>query len=284
MIRPNAFTNAHMECCLLKETVPVLTDLLAFEVLSTSAREATLKHPNSDWLLTVHEGGSSAPVKQMLNHYGVRVEKKHEVDAAYEYLIAHQKEYGIEQIGKPDISHGSYSLYFLEPGTNGWEIECFEDVLRKPEVGATRLGGVRSPHWDTPLSPDRFPGRGYVPQAFTHGTLASDDLEVSKRFYTEVLGLELFRAYEKVVYIKYPRYKSYIVSLAREGKKNFSPNFRFTVSLESQDAVTNAHRWLMESGQEFGTREVGEIQSQGNGSSFLIRDPDRNCWEISSPN
>ena len=283
MIKPNAFTVAHMECCLLKETIPVLTDLLAFEMVSEGLHETTLRHPNSHWLLTVHESGANSPVKQMHNHYGVRVEKKAEVDAAYEYLTARQKEYALEQIGKPDISHGSYSLYFLEPGTNGWEIECFEDVLRK-EVGGARLGGVRARHWDTPLAEDRFPGKGYVPQAFTHGTLASDDLEVSKRFYTEVLGLEIFKAYEKVVYLKYPQYKSYIVSLAREGKKNYSKNFRFTVSVESHDAVAETHRRLTESGQEFGAKEVGELQTQGNVSSFLLRDPDSNCWEISSPN
>ncbi len=159
MIKPNAFTAAHMECCLLKETIPVLTDLLAFEMVSEGPHETTLRHPNSHWLLTVHEGGPNSPVKQMHNHYGVRVEKKAEVDAAYEYLTARQKEYALEQIGKPDISHGSYSLYFLEPGTNGWEIECFEDVLRK-EVGGARLGGVRARHWDTPLAEDRFPGKG----------------------------------------------------------------------------------------------------------------------------
>ncbi len=283
MNQPTAFTVAHMECCLLKETIPVLTDLLAFKVITEGPHETTLRHPNSHWTLTVHEGGPSSPVKQMHNHYGVRVEKKAEVDAAYEYLTAHEKDYGLEQIGKPDISHGSYSLYFLEPGTNGWEIECFEDVLRK-EVGATRLGGVRGRHWDTPLASDQFSGKGYVPQAFTHGTLASDNLEVSKRFYTEVLGLEIFKAYEKVVYLKYPHYKSYIVSLAREGKKDYSANFRFTVSVESQDAVVRYHGWLKEAGAELGANELGEIQTRGNVSSFLLRDPDSNCWEISSQN
>ncbi len=72
MIRSNAFTVAHMECCLLKETIRVLTDLLAFEVQSEGPHETTLRHPNSHWLLTVHEGGANSPVKQMHNHYGVR--------------------------------------------------------------------------------------------------------------------------------------------------------------------------------------------------------------------
>ncbi len=276
MIQTTALSNAHMECRSLNDTIPVLTDLLAFEKVAERTHETILKHPNSQWLLTVHDGGPETAEQQMHNHYGVRVTKKTEVDAAYEYLTRYQKEYGLEQLREPAISHGSYSIYFMEPGTNGWEIECFEDVLRK-EVGGSRLGGVRAPHWQTPLPPERFPGKGYLPQAFTHGTLASNDHEVAKRFYTEVLGLEVHQAYEQVIYLKQPQSKSYIVSLRRDGKKDFSPSFRYTLTVESQRAVTAAHSWLTEA------NDVGELRTEDHVSSFLICDPDKNWWEISSP-
>lgn len=57
MLRPTALANAHIECRYLKETVPVLTYLLAFEKIAERPGEATLKHPNTAWLLIVHEGG-----------------------------------------------------------------------------------------------------------------------------------------------------------------------------------------------------------------------------------
>ena len=47
---------------------------------------------------------------------------------------------------------------------------------------------MKMAHWDQLLPEERFPGRGYVPQGFTHGTLVATDLEVSKNFYTNVLG------------------------------------------------------------------------------------------------
>ncbi len=283
MIRPIALPNTHMECQYLKETVPVLTDLLAFEHVAEGPGEVTLKNPNTDWLLIVHEAGPDAPAKQMHNHFGVRVETKQEVDAAYEYVTAHKEKYRLAQIGKPYNSHGSYSLYFLEPGTNGWEIECYADVLRK-EMGGIRLGGVRAPHWDTPLSPDRFPGRGYVPQGFTHGTLACSDIKVSWDFYVKVLGLEVHQANDHVVYVKHPKNKCYIVTAVRKEWKNFSPNFRFTIALESKEAVSEAHRWLAGSGKESGVTELREIQTNGSRASFLLSDPDKNWWEVSSPN
>ena len=48
MIKPIALSATHMECQSLKETVPVLTDLLAFEKLAENPGEVKLKHPNTD--------------------------------------------------------------------------------------------------------------------------------------------------------------------------------------------------------------------------------------------
>ena len=283
MLEPIALANVHMECRYLSETLPVLTDLLAFERMAEAPGEATLKHPNTDWLLIVHEAGPDAVQKHMDNHYGVRVMTTGEVDAAYEHLNAHKEEYGLKQIGRPSYNHGSYSLYFLEPGTNGWEIECYEAVLRKQSEWARR-GGVRAPHWETPLSPERFPGRGYVPQGFTHGTLACGDLKVSWDFYAKVLGLEVHQANDHVVYVKHPKTKCYVVCAVRKERKKNSPNFRFTIHLESKEAVAIAHRWLAEAGKGLGVTELRELEANGSVSSFLLSDPDTNWWEVSSPN
>lgn len=283
MLQPIALSKTHMECRSLKETIPVMADLLAFEKVAEGPGEATLKHPNTDWLITVHEGGADAPLKQMHNHYGVRVATKPEVDAAYEYLTAHKKEYGLDQIGKPMYNHGSYSVYFLEPGTNGWEIECYEDVQHR-EKSKTRFGGVWAPHWSYPLSPERFPGRGYVPQGFTHGTLAIRELKTSWDFYAKVLGLEVYQANDHVVYIKHPNTRCYVVCAVRQEFKTFSPNFRFTLALESKGAVAEVHRRFAESGKETGVTELRDLQTAGPCTFFLLRDPDHNWWEISSPN
>ena len=280
MLKPIALIETHMECRFLKETIPVLTDLLAFEIVSEEDGQVSVKHPNTDWLLIVHEGGPAAPDKQMLNHYGVRVASRKEVDAAHEYLTAHQAEYGLHQIGRPSYSHGSYSLYFLEPGTNGWEIECYEDALKKGKEWE-HLGSVYAPHWERPLPPERFSGRGYVPQAFTHGTLACGEKSVSACFYTEVLGLDIFHPNNRAMYLKAPKTKCYVVSAIRESWKRFSPNFCFTLSVESAEAVTEAHRWLADTGQDLGVTGLGELR--GNGAvSFFVSDPDGNWWEITS--
>ena len=131
MIQPITLSATHMECRNLQDSFAVMTELLAFEKMSEEPGEATLKHPNSPWILVLHEAGADAPAKPMHNHWGVRVLTTEEVDKAYEYLTAHKQQYKLGAIGKPTWSHGSYSCYFVEPGTNGWEIECYEDFSRK---------------------------------------------------------------------------------------------------------------------------------------------------------
>lgn len=283
MLKPIALAATHMECRSLQESVPVLTDLLAFEKVSERSGEVTLKHPNTHWLLVVHEAGPDAPVKQMHNHWGVRVATNAEVDNAYEYLNAHKAEYKISQIGKPLWNHGSYSCYFIEPGTNGWEIECYEAVMRK-EATAQKVGAVRTPHWTAPLTEERFPGRGYIPQGFTHGTLVANDIKINWDFYVKVLGLEVHQANDHVIYVKHPSTKTYVVCAERKDFKVFSPNFRNTLAVESKAAVEAAHHWLSESGKDLGVSELMPLQESNGAASFFLRDPGTNCWEITSLN
>jgi len=280
MLKPTRFLEAHMECRSFAETIPVLIDLLGFQIEVDEDSQKTMKHPNTDWRLVVHEGGGGAPEKQMYNHFGVRVMANAEVDAAYDFLTRNKDRYGLREIRPPEYSHGSYSLYFIEPGSNGWEIECYEVATRK-KTGAERLGQVRAPHWDIPLSSDQRGEKGYVPQAFTHGTLACKDIEVSEKFYRDVLGFEMHQPNVRGRYLKAPEGRGFLVAMTREGYKTFSPNFRFTIGLESEDAVVEAHAFLEQHRESAQLTELTEVQRNG-ATSFLLRDLDGNCWEITS--
>jgi len=282
MIITTGISKTHMECRNLRDSMAVMIDLLAFEKISEKPGEATLKHPNSPWVLVVHEAGPEAPAKPMHNHWGVRVQTTEEVDKAYEYLTAHKQQYKLGAIGKPTWSHGSYSCYFVEPGTNGWEIECYEDFTRK-EAAAQKFGGVKKPHWEEVYPEERFPGRGYVPQAFTHGTLVSRDMEVSKNFYASVMNLDVHRFSSHVIYVKHPAAKNYIVCALRENPKVFSPNFRNTLAVDSRAAVEEAYREFSARQKELGITELWPLQENNGSASFCFRDPGTNCWEIAYP-
>ena len=283
MVHPLALAATHMECRNLRDSMAVMTELLAFQAILEKPTEATLKHPNSPWVLVLHEARPDAPAKPMHNHWGVRVRTTEEVDNAFAYLTAHKQQYKLGAIGKPTWSHGSYSCYFVEPGTNGWEIECYEDFARK-EAAAQKFGGVKKPHWEDVYPEERFPGRGYVPQAFTHGTLVATDLDANRNFYTEILNLEVHRFSSHVIYVKHPSTKTYIVCALRENPKVFSPNFRNTLHVASQNRVKEIYREFSQSGKQFGVSELFPLGEGDSGAAFCFRDPGTNCWEIASAN
>ena len=182
MLKTTGLIAGHYECRSLAETLPVFTDLLAMKIVEQKTGEATLKHPNTDWRLIVHEGGPDAPEKTFDNHYGFRVASHEEVEAAWKYIETNKEKYHLSKITKPQSAHFAYSIYFREPGGNHLEIEYYNPG------GALHGRSHTAGHWESRCSERAFPGRGYVPQAFTHGTLQCDDLERSRRFYIEVLG------------------------------------------------------------------------------------------------
>ena len=281
MIKPIGLTHGHYECRSFKDTIPILTDILAIEVVNQTNGNVMMKHPNTDWLLVVHEGGPDAPDKPRLNHYGVRVATNQEVDNAREFLLAKKDDFGLVEVDKLQNRHLAHSVHFVEPGGNTWEIESYELAVK---VG---LGANVSVPWKTPLGSERFPGRGYIPQALTHGTITCINLEESRRFYKEVLGLDVVSPSRSVKphYIKHPSTPWYIVSLEKlpEERQLLTPFQRYTITVESVAAVAEAHRWLKECDEDVGVTELRELQDTCSGLSFILSDLDKNWWEVSSP-
>jgi catechol 2,3-dioxygenase-like lactoylglutathione lyase family enzyme len=272
MLKPLGLTHGHYECRSLSDTLPVLTDLLALRVVERANGAAVLQHPNSAWRLVVHEAGGGAPDKPHNNHYGVRVARAEEVDAAQRYLVANKERYGLRRISPPRSQHFARSVYFVEPGGNTLEIEHY-DAQAVAEGRA-----IARPHWQRELGAHEFPGRGYVPQALTHGTLECDDKEASAAFYRDVLGLEIAGGGRLSVYIKHAATPWYIVVLPIPRRKKFlSPANRFTLTLGSADEVERAHRDLQ--GAK-GVTELAALEQRDARASFLFADLNRNWWEV----
>jgi catechol 2,3-dioxygenase-like lactoylglutathione lyase family enzyme len=276
MLKTTGLIAGHYECRSFADTLPVFTDLLAMEVVEQKPGEATLKHPNTDWRLIVHEGGPDAPEKTFDNHYGFRVANHQEVEAAWKYIEAHKAKYSLSKITKPQSAHFAYSIYFREPGGNHLEIEYYNPG------GALHGRSHTAGHWEDPLSEERFPGRGYLPQAFTHGTLQCDNVERSRRFYVEVLGLEIAAGFNTAQYIKHPAAPWYIVVLQRSPRQYLAPVNRFTLQLASTNEVEEAYREFSANRESIGITELGKLENSASGTDFIFSDPDRNWWELTA--
>jgi len=276
MLKTTGLIAGHYECRSLEETLPVFTDLLPMEVIERKSGEATVKHPNTDWKLIVHEGGPGAPEKTFDNHYGFRVASHKEVEAAWEFVEANKEKYHLSKITKPQSAHFAYSIYFHEPGGNHLEIEYYNPG------GALHGRSHTAGHWDNILSNERFPGRGYVPQAFTHGTLQCDDIERSRRFYVAVLGLEIAAGFNTAQYIKHPVSPWYIVVLQRSPRQYLAPVNRFTLQIGSAAEVEQAYQEFQTNRSQLGITEVGTLESNNDKASFIFSDLDKNWWELTN--
>lgn len=276
MLKPTGLINGHYECRSFDETLPIFTELLALEVVERKNGEAVVKHPNTEWRLIVHEGGPDARNKPHNNHYGFRVANNKEIPAAYEYLSDHKEQYRIKTVTKPHEAHFAYSVYFKEPGGNDLEIEYYNP--RAVQQG--RL--IAAPHWNETLPEERFPGKGYVPQAMTHGTLQCDDKAVSDRFYEEVLGLKIIGGGRTSTYIRHPDTPWYIVVLPGRHRDFLSPVNRFTLKVASAEEVADAHREFSRSGKQIGITELWDLKEEDGKASFIFSDQDRNWWEVTS--
>jgi catechol 2,3-dioxygenase-like lactoylglutathione lyase family enzyme len=276
MIQPIGLVRGHYQCRSFGETMPILTDLLALEPVRERNGEVMMRHPNTDWLLVVHEGGPTAPDKPLMNHYGVRVARREEVDAAWKYLRDHKEKYGLSRITKPVENHFAYSFYFKEPGGNYLEIEFYDPAA------LAEGRSIAAPPWKNLLGEDRFPARGYVPQALSHGTLECDDKQASERFYRDVLGLEIVGGGRVSLYIKHPATPWYIVVIPGRKRTYLSPSNRLALEMASTDEVKEAHRRLETSGERLGVTRLEAIQQQEGEISFKFCDLDRNWWEIAA--
>jgi catechol 2,3-dioxygenase-like lactoylglutathione lyase family enzyme len=281
VIKPIGLTHGHTEVRFLDDTLPVLTQVLALELVERRDREAVLKHPNTGWKLIVHEGGAEVKDKPERNHYGVRVSNNQEVDHAYQYLFANKEKLGLTKVVKRKERAGSYSMFFIEPGGNYWEIESYEN---RHKAGLPEH--IAYP-WKTKLSEEKLPGCGYVPQAMTHGTMECTNLEASIKFYQEGLGLDVITHVPTIKPhdVKHPSTPWYVVSLEVPAKnKHFlTPLQRYTVAVASPVALDAAHREFNERREEFGLTTLEEIKSTAEGDSFLLSDLDHNWWEIAAP-
>ena len=278
IIKPTGLVHGHGECRFLDETVPVLTAVLALDLIERRDGVATLKHPNTGWKLIVHEGGAEVKDKPERNHYGVRVASNQEVDRAYQYLHANKEKLRLKKVVKRKERAGSYSMFLVEPGGNYWEIESYENRHK---------AGLPEPiafPWKNELSEERLPGCGYIPQAMTHGTMECARLEASVKFYQEALGLEVVTHVPTITPhdVKHPSTPWYIASLEVPPKnKHFlTPLQRYTVAVASSSDLSAGHRELRARREEFGLTAIEDITETSEGRSFLLSDLDHNWWEI----
>lgn len=95
-------------------------EVFGFEILQQSPVSMLIRKGTSHTYVVVETGEPGR--MGLLDHNGIDLASRADVDAAYERLIEIKDKYGIKRINPLMFQHGIYSFYFADPDGNWWEI------------------------------------------------------------------------------------------------------------------------------------------------------------------
>ncbi|MEX2453671.1 MAG: VOC family protein [Rhodospirillaceae bacterium] len=120
-LKLNFLSHGTLESKNLEQARKFFTEFLGLEVVRTSPISLLIRL-GGDNTIAVVEQKKRTDVMSVLNHNGLDVETKEEVDAAYQTCVEQAEKWGMHRLTKPVLQHGTYSFYFWDADDNCWEI------------------------------------------------------------------------------------------------------------------------------------------------------------------
>jgi len=113
----------------------------------------------------------------------------------------------------------------------------------------------------------------------SHGTLDSRDLDFSRRFYEEFLGLEVVQTSKISLLIRLGGdHVIAVVKSKKVGEMNLLNHNGLDVRTKAE--VDEAHRIVTEQAEKWKLTKISKPDLQHGTYSFFFWDADDNCWEI----
>jgi catechol 2,3-dioxygenase-like lactoylglutathione lyase family enzyme len=105
----------------LAQTRTFYEEFLGFEVVQAS-ETAMWTRLGGDHIYVVVKARPGKTAMPFTNHNGIDVHSDAEVDKAHEIVTRDAEQWGLHQISRPHVQHGTYSFYFWDADDNAWEI------------------------------------------------------------------------------------------------------------------------------------------------------------------
>lgn len=115
----------------------------------------------------------------------------------------------------------------------------------------------------------------------SHGTLGSRDLDATRRFYEEFLGLEVVRTSPVSLMIRLGSQHVYAVVFTKK-KERMPRIYHNGLDVETDAEVDEAWRRCNEESAKWGLHDITRPIARHGTYSFLFWDADDNAWEILS--
>jgi catechol-2,3-dioxygenase len=114
----------------------------------------------------------------------------------------------------------------------------------------------------------------------SHGTLESKNLDKTREFYTEFLGLEVIRTSPISILIRLGGTNTIAVVEQKNRTEEMAMLNHNGLDVETQAEVNAAYQTIMEQKDEWGLHKISKPMLQHGTYAFFFWDMDDNCWEI----
>ena len=126
VIQPYCISHGTLEVFSLKASRRFYEEFLGLECVRHGNPAMVIRLGMRFHVVCVEVGDQVHPCS-VLNHWGVDVSSRAEVDQAHAKAIEHKETYGIRQVLPQQDMHGVYSFYLEDLDHNWWEIQYYEN-------------------------------------------------------------------------------------------------------------------------------------------------------------
>lgn len=125
VVRPYVMSHGTLECHSLGESRKFYEAFLGLECVR-HARPAMVVRCGLKFHIVCVEVGDKVHPLNVLNHWGLDVGSRAEMDREHGDAIANKDKYKIRQVQPAVNQHGVYSFYLEDLDHNGWEIQHYD--------------------------------------------------------------------------------------------------------------------------------------------------------------
>ncbi|MES2400926.1 MAG: VOC family protein [Pseudomonadota bacterium] len=133
IVKPFCLSHGTLECYNLVESRRFYEEFLGLECVRHGKPAMAIRLAMRFHIVCVEVGEQLKPV-HLLNHWGVDVQTREEVDAAYENAVKYQEKFKIRKVMPPQDMHGVYSFYMVDLDHNWWEIQYYESGFQHDDL------------------------------------------------------------------------------------------------------------------------------------------------------
>lgn len=123
-------------------------------------------------------------------------------------------------------------------------------------------------------------GAALRPLKLSHGTLTCRDLDVSRRFYEDFLGLECVRHQRQAMVVTHGREWAIVCVQIGEKVEARPVLHHFGIDVESDEEVDRAHALATARRDDWELRRIQPVAHQHGTYAFYLQDRDYNWWEV----